>query len=59
MSPLLHHGFSVNAWPVLLIPVLLIGIYFVVLRAVIWRAFGVDEILSKPEDCSGRQGRCG
>jgi hypothetical protein len=44
MSPLLHHGFSVNAWPVLLIPVLLIGIYFVVLRAVIWRAFGMDEI---------------
>ncbi len=43
-GPLMHSGFSMNGLPALLVVISLIGIYFVVMRALIWRAFGVDEI---------------
>ena len=38
-------GFSGDDWPLLLILATVIGVFLVVLRSTIWRAFGVDEIV--------------
>jgi hypothetical protein len=45
VGPLLDNGFSIRVLPALLILALLVGGWLMAARALIWRAFGVDEIV--------------
>jgi hypothetical protein len=44
MAPILHSRLSGLEWFEVLIPAAIVVVYFLALRIIIWRAFGVDDI---------------